>query len=753
MPTPNADDLLRTIDHAPPPESQVSPEALTPFQVQQLLVGRGEECVLAGRYHLTELLGTGGMGAVFVARDTQLNRIVAIKVMAAPLLRDPGAVARFQREARALAHVCHPAIVQAYDVGQDREQHYLVMEYVPGMSLAQSLKEEKRIPPLVAANYIYQVALGLQHAHAQGLVHRDIKPANLLLTPQMSVKILDLGLARFVQDQIGEGSLTREGMGIGTPNYMAPEQFTNACSVDPRADIYSLGCTLYHLLAGEVPFPGSSLSEKARAHAEAEPPSLEERCPAAPAGLVQVVRRMMAKRPADRFQTAGELADALAIYVGDSAPERPRLKTTAANPCGLTASALPKRMPRAMRLAVATAAAAAGLVLIALITFWGTTREKQPGGGGPSGVLLVPSDPNVLSVAQDGTGQFRTLGEAVTQVKPGQTIRVLDAGTYEETVQLSNPEQHAGITLEAVQKATIKPPTAAYVGLLVQRVPNVTVRGFRLEVDKGETQFASGILGKCPGVLFDDLHFTCSRRFKTCAISLKTVELPQGEPPVTVQNCTIHGFQYGIRVEGTENEFCRSIRLRDNKLFRCGFGIWTSGWITDLHITTNQVWECGTADIELDGFTNVSSGILMANNTLQNLGTCLQIRDPIRGVREVEIRNNVLLTSEGLDIAFLGKDQTALKEWLLGNNWRQVRAPAPRDRAFGQWVRSPKDTVVEKIKLLSLDPQNTHFLRPARESPLATGGAGGDLPGYVGAVPPEGVMPWDWDRSWKARVK
>src|SRR5262249_55566814 len=152
--------------------------------------------------------------------------------------------------------------------------------------------------------YLYQTALALQHAHGKGLVHRDLKPSNLLLTAHGQVKILDLGLARFLQDQIGEGNLTAEGMGMGTPNYAAPEQFRDAHVADVRSDIYSLGCTLYHLLAGRVPFPGSSLAEKCRMHEQEEPPPLEEFCPEAPGGLLLVVQRMMAKRPANRFPTA-----------------------------------------------------------------------------------------------------------------------------------------------------------------------------------------------------------------------------------------------------------------------------------------------------------------------------------------------------------------------------------------------------------------------------------------------------------------
>jgi hypothetical protein len=344
------------------------------------------------------------------------------------------------------------------------------------------------------------------------------------------------------------------------------------------------------------------------------------------------------------------------------------------------------------------------------------------------------------------------------QVKRGQTIRVLDGATYPEALELSNPDRYDGITLEAVQKATIRPPsTAPIVGFLVHGVSEVTVRGFRMELGEGRTQYLAGIVGKSPGVVFDGLELTTSRRLNTCAIGLETIEFSRAEPPVIVRNCTIQGFNFGIRVIGEAQgnaTRCRGVTIRENKLFSCVVGIWTGGWINDMHVVGNRVWGCGTCDIELAGLTEDSSDILLANNTLLDARCCVQIQDPIRGARQIEIRNNLLLAKEEeLDILFLGKDPQPLKEWRLDHNWRQVQAPMSGTPAYRKWVRSADDTIRDSIELLSRDPQSSGFLNPAMGSSLATAGAGDDLPKYVGAVPPDGTAPWDWGRTWKARVK
>jgi serine/threonine protein kinase len=422
----------------------VNRKLLSSFQAELLLIGRGEEVVIAQRYRILDKLGQGGMGAVYRAEDTRLDRVVALKVLPSHCIQDPDAVARFQREARALAKLSHPNIVQAYDSGEDRGRHFLVMEFVDGVSLTRVLQEQGQITPTIAADYVQQAALGLQHAHERGLIHRDVKPGNLLLTSVRSsssgsgnstayglIKILDLGLARFLQDQIAAPNVTREGTGMGTPDYMAPEQFRDAHHADARADIYALGCTLYHLLTGRVPFPGSSISEKWQAHEEKEPPPLEELRPECPSGLVLVVQRMMAKRPAERFQTAAEVADALAPYVASSSPSLGRLRTTMSWRGGQLTSLRPGRLQRALTWSLALAL----LVVLALLgrelLFDGkpslesadlesNDNSKVEGGSAEeSPKSAVVTIENGLTVAKDGTGQFETINEALKNIQPG----------------------------------------------------------------------------------------------------------------------------------------------------------------------------------------------------------------------------------------------------------------------------------------------------------------------------------------------
>jgi serine/threonine protein kinase len=288
---------------------------LTPFQVNQLLNGRGKELVL-GEYVLLETLGKGGMGQVYKARQRRLKRLVAFKVIRKEFLSNATTVQRFLREAESAARLTHPNIVTVYDAGEAQGMHYLAMEFIDGTNLGDLLKNGP-MPVATACDYVRQAALGLQHAFEQGMVHRDLKPHNLMLTKQGTVKVLDFGLARLVQQTSPETRtevMTQQGSVLGTPDYIAPEQAMNARTIDIRADIYSLGCTLYHLLAGRPPFQGESLTETLLKHHLEEPTRIEELRKGLPEGLPDLIRTMMAKKPDDRYQTPAEAADALAAF-------------------------------------------------------------------------------------------------------------------------------------------------------------------------------------------------------------------------------------------------------------------------------------------------------------------------------------------------------------------------------------------------------------------------------------------------------
>jgi uncharacterized protein (TIGR03067 family) len=285
------------------------------------------------RYQILDRLGQGGMGVIYKARHRLMERVVALKVLPPRLLDRPDSVERFRREVKGAARLSHANIVTAHDADQAGSLHFLVMEYVPGISLARLVEEQGPLPVPKACAYIRQAALGLAHAHECGMVHRDIKPQNLMVV-QEQLKILDFGLARFVsevapaevpagpEDADPAGRLTQAGTVMGTPDYIAPEQARAAHTADIRADIYSLGCTLYYLLAGHGPFPKGSAAEKISAHQEQAPRPLGEIRPDVPAGLAHVLDRMLAKDPAQRFQTPAKVAEALAPWT--TAPVRRR---------------------------------------------------------------------------------------------------------------------------------------------------------------------------------------------------------------------------------------------------------------------------------------------------------------------------------------------------------------------------------------------------------------------------------------------
>jgi serine/threonine protein kinase/formylglycine-generating enzyme required for sulfatase activity len=267
------------------------------------------------KYQIRRVLGRGGMGVVYEAEHRHMGRKVALKVISQSLVDRPEAVERFTREVRAAAKLSHPNIVTAHDAEQAGSLHLLVMEYVEGQSLAQVVDKKGPLPVAHACHFVRQAALGLQHASEQGMVHRDLKPHNLMVTPKGQVKILDFGLARLAAEKSVGAGLTAEDAVMGTPEYLAPEQALDARQADVRADIYSLGCTLYCLLAGQPPFPEGTAMQKIMAHLEKQPRPLPEVRADVPAALWAVVERMLAKDLNQRYQQPVEVAQALVAFV------------------------------------------------------------------------------------------------------------------------------------------------------------------------------------------------------------------------------------------------------------------------------------------------------------------------------------------------------------------------------------------------------------------------------------------------------
>lgn len=320
---------------------------LTPFQVNQLFLGRASDLVL-GQYLLLERLGEGAMGQVFKVRHRLLHWVAALKVIRRRYVSNDDVVRRFCQEIQAMARLSHPNVVYEFDAGCIDDTYFIVMEYVEGTDLSRLVRERGALPWSRAVNYVYQAALGLQHAHERGMIHRDIKPSNLLLTRARAagtngatgaapwllppsargaghgeiVKIFDMGLSRLLappDSDEGSPTLTRANVFIGTPDYVAPEQAQTPHAADIRSDLYSLGCTFYFLLTGRPPFPGGTPLDKLIHHCHTEAMPLESFRPDMPPGVAAIVRRLMAKSPADRHRAPASLLRDLTPYLAAEA--------------------------------------------------------------------------------------------------------------------------------------------------------------------------------------------------------------------------------------------------------------------------------------------------------------------------------------------------------------------------------------------------------------------------------------------------
>jgi hypothetical protein len=429
---------------------------LAKTEVQDELTGKK----LAG-YEVQKLLGVGGMGRVYLARQISINRPVALKILASNLAENENFTKRFIREAQAAGRLLHQNLVTVFDAGKEGNIYFFSMEYVRGEPVSKLIFEKGSLPAGEALAIVRQVAEALRCAFEHGIIHRDIKPDNIMITPSGLVKLADLGLAKQIESESGETGLTLAGSVMGTPHYLAPEQARDSSDVDQRADVYSLGCTLYHMLTGKVPFSGSSTYEILRKH-EVEEPVFPEDCKV-PERVQALVRKMMAKDMADRPQTPEEVLSAIDEITGRSAQgagagslgsmpteEAPGLRTpTPAGPAtpASTGGVLPtepmklaKRKSRLKRVLIIAA-----VVILVLIVISSAFEQRK------MGILerkYRDAERYAKEHPEDSEGILRRYDEIATKFKDTKWANMaMQAAAYEKAraYALENPKDKEGI--------------------------------------------------------------------------------------------------------------------------------------------------------------------------------------------------------------------------------------------------------------------------------------------------------------------
>jgi len=664
-----------------------------------------------GAYEVQGLLGQGGMGIVLKAFDTALHRTVAIKVLSPKLATSQKAHRRFLREARAAAGINHPNVVTIHAVEEQASLPYLVMEYVPGLTLRERMKSPQPFDLPALVRIASQTAAGLAAAHEHGVIHRDIKPANIMLESGTGrVKITDFGLALVAMDVT---EITSAEHVVGTPAYMSPEQAAGE-QIDPRSDLFGLGCVIYALVAGKSPFHGVHALEIARKLADFVPSPLHEVDPRVPHSLSNLVCRLLEKSPNARYQTAAEVRDLLQQHLGPPGPW-----SSSVQPLGSMGSPAGGRTSRWKVLGIA---AGLLLLLVAGILAFSPDLRSRFRGGEETAVLSA----RLLKVARNGQADCRTIREALARAGPGSTILVIDDATYWESVVVDNPDRWRGVTLEATRGAVIACREGPFAALIIKNTADVTIRGFGIHA--AIDQHAVCVFGDVPGLTMERLR--CRQPADSQWACIYFAEGARGKPgrPIRFRKSQIESGKFGLMVGNQVDGGAEQIEVEDNRFHGAGTHVIVKLPANDVFFRGNVLvdgkgifWE-PTAAAEHSKRLEITNNTFFRTDCWFNLaGNC--------AIEDAAICNNLLLEVSRIEVRGLTLAELA-GVWSFRNNWWEEGGAVDPELARLVAQMHPS------IGVLSRDREQAGFLRPPVGSPLLTGGAGGRWPAWVGALLP-----------------
>jgi serine/threonine protein kinase len=651
-------------------------------------------------YEVLEVVGRGAMGVVVRAYDSQLCRTVALKLMSPQLMLSSQARERFFREARAAAGINHPNVVTIHAVAEHGGVPFLVMEYVGGCTLMDRIRSDAPLDIADILRISAQIASGLAAAHQQGIIHRDIKPANIMLEDSIErVKITDFGLARVIVDH---SDLTSQGVVVGTPAYMSPEQVSGD-PLDPRSDLFSLGCVMYAMMAGYSPFRGEHPLGIARRVTSQQHVSLAEISKDVPNYFIQIVDRLLAKDPKDRYQTAAAL-------VADLTQHLARVNSDRGSKSDLVAPGASR--PRLTKLAL-IAVALLAVLSAASAALWSWRRTPQEHPSTPGKVAIAPASGfgSLLRVAQNGQASYTTIAAALRHATPDTTIRVEDAVIYDEPLFLRGSSNHEGVRLEATAGATLKAPGDRPV-LTIDAAARVKVSGFRIEAASG--QHAIEMRGACPGAILEDCQIVCAPDSPVAAVYLHAGASGTEANPIRLRHLQIKCGGVGVVLGGLEDKEPVSRVLVTDSLVQGPsreYGIPVVLQVSVQHVVvSHNTFSTGSAGISLSfDALHGATDVLVTRNSLGNFHYALAFNES-SPEQAIHIDDNLIVEADTIQVS--GGRIEPYAACFHGNWWE-------RSANVDETLASRIARLTDPLPLEARDPGAASYLKPAATSDAA----------------------------------